>query len=82
MGAKSSKIPKDLKNAKVDIALQKTCYGAGDTVAGYVDIRIAGGSVKCTQIKVEMKAETNTTVHYTTSSGSGKNRRTVRSILQ
>ena len=80
MGAsQSAKIPKDLQNAKVQVALQKTCYQSGDRVGGYVDINITGGSVKCTKIDVEMKAESLTTVHYTTSSGSGKNRRTVMS---
>jgi hypothetical protein len=77
MGSQSSKIPKDLKNATVQVALQNTCYQSGETVSGYVDITIANGSVRCTKIDIEMKAETCTTVHYTTSSGSGKNRRTV-----
>mmetsp|Transcript_7042 Transcript_7042/g.13433 ORF Transcript_7042/g.13433 Transcript_7042/m.13433 type:complete len:523 (-) Transcript_7042:213-1781(-) len=77
MGAsQSAKIPKDLKNAKVQVALEKTCYQSGDRVGGYVDIIITEGSVKCTKIDVEMKAESLTTVHYTTTSGSGKNRRT------
>jgi hypothetical protein len=35
MGAsQSAKIPKDLKNAKVQVALQKTCYQSGEVVTG------------------------------------------------
>ena len=79
MGAsQSNKIPADLKNATVHVALQHTCYQSGETISGYVDITIATGSIKCSKIDIEMKAETFTTVHYTTSSGSGKNRKTVK----
>lgn len=82
MGAsQSNKIPKDLKNASVHVALQNTCYQSGERVTGYVDITIANGGVKCQKIDIEMKCETKTTVHYTTHSGSGKNRRTVRATL-
>ena len=82
MGAsQSSKIPKDLKNASVHIALQKTCCQAGDTLTGYIDITITNGTIQCQKIDIEMKAETYTTVHYTTHSGSGKNRRTVTLLL-
>lgn len=80
MGASQS-VPKDLKNAQVQVALQKTCFQSGDRVAGYVDINISKGPVKCTQINIEMKSETLTTVHYTTTSGSGKKRRTVRRLI-
>lgn len=76
MGALSSKVPKDLKNASVEVALQNTCYQSGETVNGYVDINISGGSIKCQHIVVEMKCETNTTVRYTKRTGSGDNRKT------
>jgi hypothetical protein len=72
----SDNIPKDIQNASMSIALLKTCFEAGETITGYIDVVIKA-PIKCQQIGIEMKGETYTTVHYTTHSGSGKHRRTV-----
>ena len=73
----SNKVPKDLKNASVNVALERTSYSAGEVLNGYVDINIVNGHVSCERIDIEIKDEVHTTVHYTRTHGTGKNRRTV-----
>jgi hypothetical protein len=61
--------------ASVQVALQKQVYTAGEIVQGYVQVDIHQ-TVQMTNIVAELCGAAYTTVHYTTHSGSGKNRKT------
>ena len=73
-GVLGKKIPADLQNAQVQVALQQVKVNAGGLLVGYVDLTILG-PIQCEAVNVDCKCEANTTVHYTTRSG-GKHKRT------
>ena len=60
--------------ATIDVALDKPLYHAGDEILGFVSAEIRRASIL--SLDVELTCTTQTRVHWTTHSGSGKKRKT------
>ena len=56
--------------ATIDVALDKPLYHAGDEILGFVSAEIRRASIL--SLDVELTCTTQTRVHWTTHSGSGK----------
>ena len=74
-GVASSEISSLANYASVSVAVEKTTYVAGETVRGYVQLAVHQQTAM-TAVTASFAGSARTTVHYTTHSGSGNDRRT------
>ena len=78
MGGTSSRNqppPELAQHCTAGVALEKTSYVAGEIVRGYVQVDLRA-RIRCENVFAFLACDAKTKVHYTTHSGSGKNRRT------
>lgn len=64
------------QGAAIVVTVEKAQYQAGEVVKGRIYLNVVKESVSCNEIFIKLVGVENTSVEYTTTSGTGKNRKT------
>ena len=60
------------------VALEKTSYYSGEIISGYVQVKVLTDDVNVPELSVSLVGNAVTQVRYTTTTGTGENKRRVK----